>query len=163
MNDEARASSILSAADQFISAVERHALALSQDPDNAPAVVAAADDLASAMQTYRDIVSGETDWGVPFAVAEDDELTQGEARKGGDVVVVEVEYILRVHDINGAFGVLNSRKRLTGQQVCSDFLENPVDVVHSLFRIDGWDPRSYGNSVEVISQEWTCLPQDREP
>jgi hypothetical protein len=156
---------LLSLADALAAAVRQHALQLYGAPDDAPATMSAVTALRQAALAYGDACFRETRWGNPLArLTEVEPGIEGEDRKvrkarRGAEVVVEARYRLKVHNAQAAADVLRSRAP-SGSSYCVDSFDNIGDLVTAMFRLDGWDPSQYDQSVvELIDEEWSCSPQ----
>ncbi|MEU6406840.1 hypothetical protein [Streptomyces sp. NPDC046985] len=150
----------LAAADRLTSAIERHALALAQDPDDPAEVVPAADAVTEAAREYADAVFDATGWGSPFVQTEQEDEHPRPAADAPRDIRVKTDYVLRAKDVRAAAGVLRRRRAVTGRPGCDDLGDDLSDIVHALFLIDGWDPGSYGEAIEAVGQEWSAGPSE---
>jgi hypothetical protein len=165
---------LLRGAEEIGAAVEQHARALAESPDDAKAVIAAVNRLRTAAITYV-VNAGElTGWGNPFSDLEDELEEEAEetaaddsGEESGDdsgappsVVKVEASYLVRVHDAEAA------RRHLAERGAAQEYSAEvsaavTTDVVTDLFLADGWNPHQYGEEIiEVLEEKWSCGPDE---
>ncbi|MGA5764098.1 hypothetical protein [Nonomuraea bangladeshensis] len=149
---------LLAGAADLGAAIERHALILTEAPDDYKRVVAAVNDLRAAAIAYAALCADHAGWGNPFSDLENEPAPGEEEEEAGDtpteyspVVHLEAHYRIRVPDVEAA-------ERLLGDTESEDLLGAPSDVVAQLFMRDGWDPYQYGGALQAEEVSWTCGP-----
>ncbi|QYC45527.1 hypothetical protein Nocox_39920 [Nonomuraea coxensis DSM 45129] len=148
---------LLGAAD-LGAAVERHALILTEAPEDYKRVTAAVNELRASALAYAALCADLAGWGNPLGDLENEPAPgeEEEEEDSGDtehspVVHLEAHYRIRVPDVEAA-------ERLLGETSSDDLLGAPSDVVAQLFMRDGWDPYQYGGALQTEEVSWTCGP-----
>jgi len=147
---------LLAGAADLNAAIERHALVLTESPDDTQRVVAAVNDLRASAIAYAALCADLAGWGNPFSDLENEPGPGEEEEESDDssyspVVHLEAHYRIRVNDVEAA-------ERLMGERASEDLLGAPSDVVAQLFMRDGWDPYQYGDALQTEEVSWTCGP-----
>lgn len=164
MDDVTEPANLSGYAEEVAREIRAHAavLEVSDDPSE---IMTAVNSLRAAARTYVQHVFAATGWGNVFAALENDDSSDTpdakppveEISEDFPVVTYWHEYRLRVHDLDRARLLLESRSRQLNAAYCEDYDDSYTGVIAGLAELDGWKPFIYDQSVvEVVSAKWQC-------